>query len=385
VHIHLDAIGGIAGDMFLASVIDARPDLVDQIEAAMRLAGLPVAWQVVPSRQKRAGIEGVHVAIEPPEGGETRPSGTWRAIRERLGDSSLDGPVKARAIDIFQHLALAEATVHGVAIDDVHFHELADWDSLADIVGAAAAIEALGVTGCTVSDIPFGKGRVMTEHGAMPVPAPATAKLLEGFRGVDDGIAGERVTPTGAAILAHLEASQETSGSGRLLATGIGLGTKDMPGIANILRLLCYENDGSRASDTVAVIEFEIDDQSGEDLAVGLDRIRALDGVLDLIQGSVLAKKGRMAGAIRILCLPAQMTPVIEACFVETTTIGLRHRLERRVVLTRSAAMAEGVRTKRVERPAGATVKAEMDDLASAGNAAERARLRRSVEGTNDE
>jgi pyridinium-3,5-bisthiocarboxylic acid mononucleotide nickel chelatase len=160
-----------------------------------------------------------------------------------------------------------------------------------------------------------------------------------------------------------------------------------MRGIANMLRVLLFEPDAAgRTADSVGVIAFEIDDQTGEELAVGLDRLRGLDGVLDVTQWAVHGKKGRMAVQVQVLCRPDALDAVIERCFLETTTIGLRHRVERRVLLPREAGTAAGLAVKRVIRPGGVvTAKPEMDALgAAADNQPERARLRRRAEEDGD-
>jgi uncharacterized protein (TIGR00299 family) protein len=294
--------------------------------------------------------------------------------------------VRDRAIAIFTGLAEAEAAVHGVAVDEVHFHELADWDSVADIVGAASLIEALGASSWSTGPLPLGRGRVVTRHGPLPVPAPATAHLLRGLAVHDDGIAGERVTPTGAAILRHLQPTAGLpAGPWRLLSTGHGFGTRVLSGISNVLRVVTYERvESGRSDERVAVIAFEIDDQSAEELAVGLEALRAAPGVLDVVQLPAFGKKGRLATQIQLLARPERLDAVIDRCFAETTTIGLRWRIETRAVLAREvvsvAAPDREVAVKVVTRPdGGRTAKAEVDQVAGDGHAA-RAGGRRAAE-----
>ena len=328
--------------MFLAALLDARPELAADTFAAMRAAGLPADWQAELVRHADGALAGRRVVIEGPPPDEAHEHGHgpghFRALRARLHAAPLERPVRERAVAIFAELARAEARVHGIAEDDVHFHELADWDSIADIVGAAWLIEAMGAPTFSTAPLPQGSGRIVTAHGALPVPAPATALLLEGMAVFDDGIPGERVTPTGAAILRHLAAGPGLpAGAWRLASTGLGFGTKRLPGLSNVLRALAYEaaDEASRRDDRVAVVAFEIDDQSAEDLAVGLDSLRAADGVLDVIQLAALGKKGRLATQVQVLARPDQIESVIERCLTETTTIGLRWRIEARAVLAR--------------------------------------------------
>jgi uncharacterized protein (DUF111 family) len=266
------------------------------------------------------------------------------------------------------------------------FHEVGAWDSIADIVTAAALIEAAGASRWTVGAIPLGSGRLRTAHGALPAPAPATALLLEGFLVIDDGVAGERVTPTGAAILRHLVREAPAVGvSRRLAGSGFGFGERRVPGLSNCVRFLRYDPvDAHAAADQVLVVEFEVDDQSAEDLALGLDMIRAKPSVYDVVQLPVFGKKGRLVSSIRILADPAALDEVASLCFEETATIGLRYRIENRRILSRGAgAVRVGehkLRIKTAHRPGGPSVKVEADDLAETPRRQTRDRLRRSAE-----
>lgn len=382
-HIHLDPVGGVAGDMFVAALLAAFPAHREAMMAAIRAAGLPERMRVELVPHKDHALTGQRFVVEERADPHHHGHTPFGEIRKRLAGSALKPPVARRAVAIFALLADAEAKVHGHDdLDEVCFHELGEWDSIADIVGAAFLIDAIGRASWSVGSLPLGSGRVESAHGALPVPAPATALLLGGFMTHDDGLAGERVTPTGAAILKHLDC---TPGIGprprRLGSTGIGFGTKTFPGISNVLRALIFE-DGAPAqawrTEEVTVIEFEVDDQAPEDLAVGLDRLRALAGVRDVVQQSVLGKKGRLAAHVRIQCKPDRRDAVIAACFVETTTIGLRYAIQQRAVLPRVLETSGGVPVKRVRRPDGSvTVKAEIDAVRAEGGAERRDRLRR--------
>jgi len=294
--------------------------------------------------------------------------------------------VTARAVAIFTILAEAEAAVHGVSVDEVEFHEVGALDSIADIVGAAWIIEALAPASWSVGALPLGSGSVHSAHGALPVPAPAVVKLLQGFVFMDDGLPGERVTPTGAAILRHLGcASGMGHRPGRLTASGLGFGARKLPGRANVLRALAFDMSDAPAKDEIALLVFEVDDQTAEDLAQGLDRLRACDGVLDVVQGPVFGKKGRMAAQVQVLAQPGQLTAVVAACFTETTTLGVRHQLVARSVLERKEITVAGagaaVRVKLAQRPDGVpSAKAESDDLGTARGRGGRERLRRASE-----
>jgi len=396
-HIHLDAIGGVAGDMFVAAVLDAFPDLRDGMLGAIAAAGMPegIVCRLVEHRDHV--LTGLRFLVEEPAFRE-REAGSrylgapehrhipFRDIRARLRASELSAGVKERAVAIFTALAQVEGKVHGMEVEEVTFHELGGWDSIADMVGAAYLIDALGAT-WSVSTLPKGNGRVHTDHGWLPVPTPATALLLEGFALYDDGLVGERITPTGAAILRHLGATQaHESTPRRLLRTGSGFGTKTFPGLSNVLRVLALEEMSAPViSDRVAQVQFEVDDQTPEDLAIALDRLRAHPSVLDVLQLPAFGKKGRMAAHIQILCEPDDVDSVFERCFAETTTLGLRWQIVERRILAREQNTVEvdgrNIRVKSAQRPGAVTAKAESDDLLSIkGGRTEREGVRRAAE-----
>ena len=363
-HIHLDTVGGMAGDMFLAALLDARPDLAAGTVAAMRAAGLPESWSVELSAHRDHALTGHRLSVRC-EGGAHHHHRSFADIRADIEAGALSDAVKARAVAIFRLLAEAEGAVHGMDPESVTFHEVGAWDSVADIVGAAHVIEALGVESWSVSALPLGSGRIETAHGILPVPAPATARLLHGFETVDDGVPGERITPTGAAILRHVEPARHGPARAmRLVADGTGFGTRVLPGLPNIVRALVFEGTADDSAVEVTEIAFEIDDQPAEDLAAGLDNLRAMDGVIDVLQFPVFAKKGRLATAVRVLARMEAAERAIEACFMETTTLGIRRQRTRRVVLDRTITHMEGVRVKVATRPGGArSAKADMDDV----------------------
>lgn len=385
-HIHLDAVGGVAGDMFVASLLDAFPELSEQLLAFLGALPLPNLSMVsILAAEKDEVMTGLSFSVA--ELGDISHNHThWSDIRQWLLDASLPSGVASNALGIFETLAKAEARVHGVAESEVTFHEVGALDSIIDIIAAAYLIDALAVDRWSVSSLPLGSGLIGSAHGALPVPAPAVAWLLRGFVTHDDGIPGERVTPTGAAILVWLNCLQEPWRSPRRLArSGIGLGSRRFAGLSNCLRTLCFEPlIEAPAQRELAVIEFEIDDQSAEDLAMGLDQLRRQPGVLDVLQMPFLGKKGRLGTHVRILALPGNIGSITNACFVETTTIGLRYQTVQGITLCREILEIPGAdrfRVKVVERPgSGRTAKAESKDLADCGNHAERMALRRAAE-----
>ena len=409
-HIHLDAVGGVAGDMFIAAMLDAFPDLRDGMLAAIRAAGLPPEVHVGLAEHQDHALTGLRFrVIEPRAAGPLvaahhHPHTPFADIRAHLQACALTPAVRTCAIEIFSLLAEAEAKVHGKTVDTVSFHELGEWDSIADIVGAAYLIDAVALIDASapinalapidavaatwsVSSLPLGRGRVKTAHGMLPIPTPATVLLLEGFEFADDGLEGERVTPTGAAILRYLGCTQAASRrSRRLLRTGIGFGTRTFPGISNVLRVLTFEEAReNRGGDEVAQVQFEVDDQTPEDLAIALDKLRSHPSVLDVLQTPAFGKKGRMTMHIQLLTEVADMEGVFDACFSETTTIGLRYQVMQRRKLARASTTVEAagrqMRVKVAERPGRKTAKVEADDLLNViGGRAERERLQREAE-----
>jgi uncharacterized protein (TIGR00299 family) protein len=413
VHVHLDPIGGVSGDMFVAGLLDAFPEhAAASVAAAERVAGVPC--RLVAHRDHV--LTGARFLVEAPGGMAVECAHghqhddenhhhhreqahgyhertAWQAIRARLQVAELPHGARARAIGIFAVLAGAEAAVHGIAPDDVMFHEVGAADSVADIVAAAFVIDAIGPTTWSVAPLPMGGGRISTAHGIMPVPAPAVALLLEGFDMIDDGVGGERVTPTGAAILRHLGCQTRHGLAGRLAGSGVGFGTRSLPTMSNVLRVLTvaptHEIAAAGVHRALAVVTFEVDDQSAEDLACGLDHIRTVTGVHDVMQIAVFGKKGRIATQVQVLAAPERLEPVVQACFRETTTIGLRTAVVQARALSRTMRQVEvdgaAVRVKRVMRPGGATGKAEADDSRALAGHAARARLRRRAEAAAEE
>ena len=366
-HIHLDPVGGIAGDMFVGALLDTHPELAAAAIAAARAAGLAETVSLEHVAFSDGILSGSRFEVQAATAEHGHAHVHWSSLRAGLADSRLPPPVRARAIDIFTHLAEAEARVHGQAVDAVAFHEVGAWDSIADIVAAAHIIEALHPCAWSIGPIPLGSGRVSSAHGLLPVPAPATVLLLDGFECFDDGFAGERVTPTGAAIVRYLEPA---SGLGptprRLMKTGYGFGTRRFEGMSNVLRVLQFDAaaPSKLRADEVIVIRFEIDDQTAEDLAFGLERLRALDGVIEVNQFPITGKHGRLLSAIHLLARPERVDNIVDACFHETTTLGLRLQLVERRILARHETSADGgVSVKVAERPTGTTAKADIAAL----------------------
>ncbi len=390
-HVHLDAVGGISGDMFVAAMLDARPDLQARVFEDLAAVLPPHAGHPRLDAGLSGGIAAMRFGLDAgarAHGAHEGHGARFADLLQRIAQVPLQAGTAAQASAILRRLAEVESRMHGVPVDEVHFHEIGDWDSLLDVVAAGSLVAALAGAHWSVSALPRGEGLVRTQHGLLPVPAPATVALLQGFRWRDDGIGGERVTPTGAAILAHvIDRPAPPDQCGLLAASGTGAGTREMPGLPNVLRALCFtvHAPGDRLSDEVAVLEFDVDDMSGEEVGVAIEHLRALDAVIDLSLGARQGKKGRPLHDLRLLVRPDGLDAVIERCFVETATLGLRWRREARVLLPRTAdEVAVGghrLRRKQAQRPGGEiTHKVESDDVVAVPGLAARRRLRQSGE-----
>ena len=367
-NIYLNPVGGVAGDMFVASVLDAFPDLEVDLFKAIDTLGLPENVSLRLDQYKDHGLGGKTFIIEEP-----RLNNSPRRLPELIAyieSSPLEHGVMHIAKKIFFLLAEAESEVHKLPRDSVTFHEVGEWDSILDILCASFLIYRLNAD-WFLDELPMGGGRISSAHGNIPVPAPATAALLRGYDFYDDGVVGERVTPTGAAIVKFLvDPKKRRPSQGKLISSGVGFGTKKFKNFANILRTLVFQPtnyDSGQEKDTVTKIEFEVDDQSPELLALGLGKIQNEPAVLDLMQSSVYGKKGRLAKRIQILCDACHMDKVINKCFDETSTVGVRYQLMDRRILKRYVKRVElndmVFRVKLVNRNGRTTGKVEADDL----------------------
>lgn len=385
-HIHIDPIGGLSGDMFIASMLDACPHLAKSVHNDLDAAGILHHVSFKLTKELANGVAAASIEFVPTKS-NPRPTHHYKHIKARLEKSKLNRAVLKRTLAIFDLLAAAEATVHGVHIDDVHFHEIADWDSQADIVASASIIEQTQALSWSCSTLPMGGGSVQTEHGRLPVPAPATTELLHGFTLHDDGEVGERITPTGAAILAYLINPENAADrpNGQLQTSGTGCGNKRFDTVPNIARIMVFniidENTQAANSnllrDNVGVINFEVDDMTPEELATGIEHLRATSGVIDVSHHTRVGKKNRTQFSLQVLCTPEQQEAVIDACFVQTTTIGLRTSNTSRTILRRrNGAVATHGRSlpiKQSHRPNGvSSAKVEADALVEFSTLVER-------------
>ncbi len=327
-----------------------------------------------------------HDHLEPHHHHHHHAHRSWKEIRRYIQHTSLTDSVKGNAIGIFGLLAIAEAKVHQMDVENVQFHEVGAWDCIADILSAAWLIDASGVDSWSVSKLPWGGGSVKCAHGIIPVPAPATLNLLEGYEFIDDGHSGERITPTGAAILAWLAPSQHLA-TGTLTKTGYGLGTREFRNIPNILRISVLETDKVKFSkEQITVIQCDIDDMSGELLAIARENLRQTEGVLELMESVSHGKKNRFINTLTLLCKPEHLPSIQNAIFEQTSTIGLRYWTCERSILPRKELQHRHFKTKVAQRPGGmSTCKLEADHLTEVDTHQHRISIKRDIEHTVEE
>jgi len=346
-HLHLDCYSGVSGDMFLGALVDAGVSL-DALEEGLRTLDL-AGWRLErgPERDPRIGGTRVHVHLESGHDDSHRRLADILQLIEAAG--GLSTPVKQRASQVFETLAEAEAEVHGVGREEVHFHEVGAVDAIVDVVGVVLGLDLLAVDALSCSPLSLGSGVVQCAHGTIPVPVPATALLLRGLptcAAAGEHPTGELVTPTGAALVRTLVASFGPPPSMTLEQVAYGLGSRDRGPIPNALRVLVGRRadavgldsgqSGAPADHQVEVLTTTLDDMDPR-LCGPLVEALLADGALDATLRSVYAKKGRPAIELVVLCPPdaSVMARVEERVFRETTTLGVRWRAERRSVLER--------------------------------------------------
>ena len=374
---YLECFAGISGDMLLGALIDAGvpADLLEQTARSLNL-GAELRLENV----DRSGIRStkVHVEVDGqpaeaaghqhnhPHSHEGHSHGhdhqhshehqhehrhahgrSWKQIRELISDKALPEDAKALALRAFEVLAQAEGKIHGVPPEDVHFHEVGSVDAIVDIVCGAVGLSSLGVAGWYASAVNVGAGHVHCAHGQFPVPAPATAELLKGVPTYAAGPKRELTTPTGAALLRALGCSFGKAPGITAEAIGYGAGTANPQGFPNVLRLTVGEGAdataGDRAagmSDRVAVLECAVDDANPQVIAHAME-LALENEALDVMAAPVTMKKGRLGTLLTVLTRPEDAQAIEVLLFRETTTLGIRRRIEERVILDRSFVTVE--------------------------------------------
>jgi len=322
---YFDCFAGISGDMTLGALIDAGLD-IEKLKAELSKLNLG-GYKISSEKVVKNGITGTQVYVQVDEQKTHRH---LRHINEIIDNSTLDDDIKNRAKNIFRRLAESEAKIHNTTVEKIHFHEVGAVDAIIDIVGAVIGVKLLGIKKVYASKIHTGRGYVNCQHGKIPVPAPATMELLKDFPIYSTGIERELTTPTGAAIITTLADSFGNMPEMMVEKIGYGAGTGDLE-IPNLLRIIIGEDrSDAYESDTVTVIETNIDDMNPEFYEYVMEKL--LDnGALDVYTAPVLMKKGRPGTLLSVITDENKLDYIISVLFSETTTIGVRmHRASRK-------------------------------------------------------
>ncbi|MDH7602372.1 MAG: nickel pincer cofactor biosynthesis protein LarC [Armatimonadota bacterium] len=384
---YFDLFCGISGDMALGALIDAGAD-VDALRAELAKLGLS-GWELEVEKVVKRGVSASSVSIIAED--EHAERGIVE-IRQLIEASDLSERVKSDSLAVFSRLAEAEAKIHGVPVERIHFHELGAVDTIIDIVGVCVCLEMLRVRHVYASAVPTFHGSVKTRHGVLPLPAPATLELLKNAPWRELGVEGEIVTPTGAALLAVLAKSFGPMPAMRITSIGWGAGKMDLD-VPNVLRVLIGDEVSADLSDcdaecqtreqgesshgeleTVAILETNIDDLSPQVYELLMDRLFA-EGALDVYLTPIQMKKSRPAVLVSIICSPELVDRLSDILFAETSTLGIRVDYRKRICLAREHLTVDTpygrIRIK-VARRAGQVVNAqpEYEDCKSAAAAA---------------
>ncbi|MGI9070641.1 MAG: nickel pincer cofactor biosynthesis protein LarC [Bryobacteraceae bacterium] len=331
---YFDPFSGISGDMTVGALVDAGADW-RRVESALHSLALGASFRI--ERTTRNGISASKFSVQ---GSDQKKHRHLADIEKIITSGDLSETARKTALAVFQRLGDAEAKSHNIAIEKVHFHEVGAVDSICDIVGACVALDVLGVDEIRSSPVNVGHGTVTTEHGTLPVPAPATAELLNDCPIYSAGPEAELTTPTGAALVTTLTKDFGGLPAMRVLSQGFGAGDKDFPTHANVLRVLIGERAQASESMSVRILEANIDDSTPQVLGYTMERL--LDaGALDVTLTPVFMKKNRSATMISVLAAPELTEQLASILFAETTTLGLRILQAERRVLARNTAEVE--------------------------------------------
>jgi len=354
--LYLDCFAGASGDMLVGAMLDSGLDF-ELLRSALLKLGVE-GYELSLGRVDRSGISAakfdVHLTGEPHlhehhhnhehSHGHRRQSHhrSLSEIKGIISSSNLSELVKQRAQAIFQRIGEAEAKIHNVPVEAVHFHEVGAIDSIVDIVGACVALDALKIERIISSPLHVGSGTFQCAHGTYPVPGPATAELLKGVPIYSKDVEGELVTPTGAAIISTLAEGYGPMPMMKIENIGYGAGTRDYPKFPNALRAIIgeLEEDADRTPGAVTIIEANIDDLNAQVFGYLMEKALAA-GALDIFYTPVQMKKNRPGVLLTLLCNPPDRERMCDLIFGETTTLGVRYRNEQREILTREFVTVE--------------------------------------------
>ncbi|HSO03671.1 MAG TPA: nickel pincer cofactor biosynthesis protein LarC [Candidatus Limnocylindrales bacterium] len=335
-HCWIDASAGVAGDMLLGALVDAGAPLA-AVQAAVD-AVMPGTVRLAASEVRRAGLRATRVQVEVLV--EDLPDRGWSDIRAMIEQAAIPACVRARSVGVFAALAEAEARVHGVAVEDVHFHEVGAWDSIADVVGVCAALHELDVAVVSAGPVALGSGQVQTAHGELPVPVPAVLELAIGWQVISGGT-GELATPTGMALVRGLAEACQQLPDLTVAAHGVGAGTRDPAGRANVVRVVLGTLGAPRpagaagAPGAAVLIEANVDDLDPRVWPSVLADLLAA-GASDAWLTPILMKKGRPAHTLGVLVEPHLVGGMRARVFALVPTLGVREQVVAKWALART-------------------------------------------------
>jgi uncharacterized protein (TIGR00299 family) protein len=325
---YFDCFAGASGDMILGSLMDAGLEL-DQLKGELAKLHL-THYDLQVKKVVKKGVGGSQAMVVVDEAHHHHRN--LADIKDIIGQSDLEDSIRKKSIAIFTRLAAAEAKVHQTAIEKIHFHEVGAMDAIIDVVGAVAGIAALGIRKIFCSPLHLGSGTVECAHGTLPVPAPATAELVKGKPVYSTGVEGELLTPTGAAILTTLASDFGPMPAMSVEKIGYGAGTSE-PAIPNLLRVMIgktAEEVKDVEMEQVAVMETNIDDMNPQMYDYLIQKILKM-GAMDIFLTPVQMKKNRSGTLLTIICQPQRVDEFSDFLLRETTTIGLRWRVDNRI------------------------------------------------------
>ena len=357
-----ELIGGVSGDMFVAALLDLGLPLAALKAELKNIPTLKFDLKASTKSVQSIRARQFHVVCPKQE-----PPRAWREIRRLLQRSRLSAAVKETGIEIFRRLAEAEAKVHGVAVDRVHFHEVGATDSIVDIMAAAFGCHHLRIRAWHFSRVPLGRGFVRGGHGSLPVPGPETLELLKDIPVEWTQLNGETVTPTGAAIIATLGKSFDAEPSMTIEKIGYGTGQKEWPDRPNLFRLVLGEDNLGWRNEEMLVLETNIDDMNPQFYDHVMDRLFAA-GARDVFLAPIQMKKNRPGTLLRVIAEPNGRDALARILLSETSTIGVRYYPIGRITLKRSSTSVKTkygtIRVKIIEEPDGLRrATPEYDDL----------------------
>ena len=369
--LYLDCGMGAAGDMLTAALLELLPE-PESFVAELNGLGIP-GVEFSAEKCQKCGISGTHMAVKVygQEEGETHPHthGSLHDIRTIVQTLPIPTMVKLDILSVYEEIAQAESHVHGVPVNQIHFHEVGTLDAVADVTAVCLLLHRLNPEQILASPVHVGSGTVKCAHGILPVPAPATAYLLRGIPMYGGEISGELCTPTGAALLKHFVTEFGKMPPMRVESIGYGMGKKDFPR-ANCVRALLGQTE--EAGDEIAELRCNLDDMTGEDIGFAMEALLA-GGALDVFTTPIGMKKSRPGVLLTVLCRPAEQEKMAKLLFRHTTTLGVRVGLCSRFTLRRSEEVTQtpyGPVRRKISRGYGVCrEKPEYEDLAAIARA----------------